>query len=87
MDDESEWRVEDGTGEPSDDLVAGEGELQVEAEVVCPYCGEVSVIGLDAGGGSVQEYVEDCQVCCRPWQVHVRYDQHGGANVWVAGAD
>ena len=87
MDDESEWQVEDGTGEPSDDLVAGEGELQSEAEVVCPYCGEVSVIGLDPGGGPVQEYVEDCQVCCRPWQVHVEYDERGDANVWVAATD
>ena len=45
-----------------------------EAEVICPYCGEVVEIGLDPGNGAAQEYVEDCQVCCRPWQVHVHYD-------------
>ena len=47
--------------------------LETEVEVTCPYCGEVVVISLDAGGGATQEYVEDCQVCCRPWQVYVTY--------------
>jgi hypothetical protein len=54
-----------------------------EAEVGCPYCGEHVTIGVDPGGGAVQSYVEDCQVCCRPWQVHVSYDDHGAAHVRV----
>jgi transposase-like protein len=40
--------------------------------VACPYCGEPNVIAVDEGGGSVQRYVEDCQVCCQPWEVTVR---------------
>ncbi|MGI8497439.1 MAG: CPXCG motif-containing cysteine-rich protein [Gemmatimonadaceae bacterium] len=56
-----------------DDLDAefplGDGTADVEATVHCPYCGEENVIGLDPGGGSSQEYVEDCQVCCQPWRV------------------
>jgi hypothetical protein len=58
----------------------------VEAEVDCPCCGETVTLGLDPGGGSVQSYVEDCQVCCQPWQVHVHYDEHGAARVWVEAA-
>ena len=54
-----------------------------EAEVGCPYCGEVVTISVDPAGGIVQTYVEDCQVCCQPWQVHVSYDDHGAAQVWV----
>lgn len=50
---------------------------------MCPYCGEGIVIGLDPAGGRVQTYVEDCQVCCQPWQVHLRYDGEGGAVVEV----
>lgn len=61
-----------------------DSELQTEAEVTCPYCGESMAIVLDAGGGATQEYVEDCQVCCRPWQVHVSYAQGGVAEVWLA---
>jgi len=41
-------------------------------EVSCPYCGELNAIAVDEGGGSVQRYVEDCQVCCQPWEVTVR---------------
>ncbi len=54
-----------------------------EAEVVCPYCGEEVTIGLDPGGGLLQAYVEDCQVCCQPWRVSVRYHRDGGAMVVV----
>jgi cysteine-rich CPXCG protein len=57
-----------------------------KAEVGCPYCGEVVTIGVDPAGGLVQTYVEDCQVCCQPWQVHVTYDDHGAAHVWVEAA-
>lgn len=37
----------------------------IETTIDCPYCGEqinVSVEILDES----QEYIEDCQVCCRP---------------------
>ena len=44
-----------------------------EAEVTCPHCGEVVVIALDPSGGAEQDYVEDCEVCCRPWHVQVHF--------------
>jgi hypothetical protein len=37
----------------------------------CPYCGEPVELYLDEGGGGHQSYVEDCPVCCRPWQFEV----------------
>ena len=57
------------------------------AEVSCPYCGETVEIALDAGGGKRQEYVEDCQVCCRPWKVKVNYSRDGIASVTVEADD
>jgi hypothetical protein len=66
--------------------IEDEGNWDIEAEVSCPYCGETVTIGLDPGGGAVQIYVEDCQVCCSPWQVHVHYDDEGTARVWVEAA-
>jgi hypothetical protein len=51
------------------------------AEVTCPHCGEVVTIVLDPGGGRFQEYVEDCEVCCRPWTVRVAYTGSGSATV------
>ena len=69
--------------ELDDDDFAEDGEPADSAPVTCPYCGEASVIGIDAGGGAEQDYVEDCPVCCRPWLVHVRLDDEGGAAVWL----
>lgn len=51
----------------------GDGTAESSADVVCPYCGEGVSIALDPGGGSSQDYVEDCAVCCNPWQVSVRF--------------
>lgn len=41
--------------------------------VECPYCGEPIELAIDASAGSA-EYVEDCQVCCRPLQVSVEVE-------------
>jgi hypothetical protein len=65
----------------------GDGTAQTATIVSCPYCGEAVEIALDPGGGAVQEYVEDCQVCCRPWRVSVRYDEAGSADVSLAALD
>jgi hypothetical protein len=32
---------------------------------------------IDTGGGTHQDYVEDCPVCCRPWQVNVQAEEDG----------
>lgn len=45
--------------------------------VSCPACGEESELGIDVTGGPVQDYVQDCPVCCRPWQVTVRLERDG----------
>lgn len=50
--------------------------------VDCPYCGEPNEVEVDPSGGRRQSYVEDCQVCCRPWQVTVTVDAEGEA--WVS---
>jgi len=46
-------------------------------ELSCPYCGEAVDLDIDDGGGSRQSYVEDCPVCCQPWQVMVTRDRNG----------
>ena len=70
-----------------EDFPLGDGTAEMEAEVTCPYCLESVTIALDPGSGDHQEYVEDCQVCCRPWNVHVNYDEEGDADVWLEAAD
>jgi hypothetical protein len=74
---------EDDSLEPLDPLDSEPGDepADSEGEVVCPYCGATNEIALDPDGGAFQTYVEDCQVCCRPWQVRVTYSPGGVAEV------
>ena len=53
-------------------------------DITCPYCGEAIEIALDASGGE-QQYVEDCQVCCRPIVMSVTLDDAGDAQVSARG--
>lgn len=68
--------------DPADDDLA----FDTAATITCPHCGEQVDITLDSDGGAVQEYVEDCEVCCRPWQLHVSFDLDGKADVTVEAA-
>jgi hypothetical protein len=64
-----------------------EARLDEDAHVFCPYCGEGVDIVVDLGGGGVQEYVEDCEVCCRPWAVRVTLDAGGVPQVSLSTLD
>ena len=47
-----------------------------ESSIYCPYCGESIEVLLnpeDVGA----EYIEDCQVCCRPIEFFLREDARG----------
>ena len=48
--------------------------------ISCPYCGEQIDILVD-GSLPEQEYVEDCQVCCRPILLSVMIDADGDVAV------
>jgi hypothetical protein len=67
----------------ADDIEWGEDDatFATEADVTCPYCGEVVSITLDPGNGTIQSYVEDCEVCCQPWQLTVTYEHDGSVEV------
>ena len=53
----------------------------LEATYVCDSCGEEIVVPVDISGGSHQDYVEDCPVCCHPMTLHVEIDPDGEAHV------
>jgi hypothetical protein len=77
-----------GNGDdPIDDFPLSDGTADTSATVTCPYCGEENEIAVDPGSGDSQEYIEDCQVCCRPWRVFVAYDDTGAAHVHLEAAD
>lgn len=55
--------------------------------VSCPYCGEAVELDVDEGGGSRQIFVQDCPVCCRPWQVEIVCDADGDWNATLRTED
>ena len=58
----------------------------MQATVACPYCGEDNTVFIDETAGEEQQYVEDCQVCCKPWQVVISLGRGGVADVEVRAA-
>jgi hypothetical protein len=52
--------------------------------VTCPYCGEEVEIYLEPDVKG--QFVQDCEVCCNPWRVHVSRE-NGDRRLDVARAD
>lgn len=57
-----------------------------ETSISCPYCGEAIDVLIEALEHE-QEYIEDCQVCCRPIVFTVMSEGEGEAVVWVRAED
>ncbi len=58
-----------------------------ESIISCPYCGEAITILIDElvdETASEQQYIEDCQVCCRPIDFAIAVDPDGSVRVRVA---
>ena len=60
--------------------------LERIVEIYCPYCGEPVELLVDCSAGP-QDYVEDCQVCCRPMEVRVAIESDGTPAVRVRRED
>jgi hypothetical protein len=46
----------------------------MESGFQCAGCGEWNVTTVDESAGRRQNYIEDCQVCCKPNMLRVEYD-------------
>lgn len=70
---------------PANDAIfpAADGVADTEASVLCPYCAERVTLALDPGSGTLQQYAEECEVCCRSMLLTVRYGPDGAAGVEV----
>jgi hypothetical protein len=45
----------------------------MDARFQCAGCGEWNETTVDESAGASQNYVEDCQVCCKPNVLRVSY--------------
>lgn len=49
--------------------------------VTCPFCFESQLLVVDPSTSG--HFVQDCDVCCHPWSVHVSRDDDGNLMVNV----
>jgi hypothetical protein len=42
-----------------------------DIETSCPSCGEKLSVQIDVTGGGRQEFIQDCEVCCRPLRIRI----------------
>ena len=56
------------------------------AHIDCPYCGEAIEVTVDSSVGQ-QDYIEDCQVCCKPIQFRIRVSADGQSSIDVRSED
>jgi hypothetical protein len=61
---------------------------RMDSELVraqCPYCGSWQEIVLDPG--SIGKMIQDCEVCCEPWEMTVVRSRSGGFAVRLERMD
>jgi hypothetical protein len=47
----------------------------MDAVFTCAFCFEPNAVFIDPSGGETQQYVEDCQVCCRPNRLFIVWNE------------
>lgn len=50
---------------------SGQKIMELESTFVCPYCLQLNTVMVDVSAGLRQEYIEDCEVCCRPTKLMI----------------
>ena len=52
-----------------------------DVTVQCPFCFEYILIRIDLTAGETQEFVYDCEVCCRPIDICATQREDGRVEV------
>ena len=48
---------------------------QAQTTIQCPFCNEIIEIAVDLSQATQQEFVYDCEVCCRPINVRTELNE------------
>jgi hypothetical protein len=58
----------------------------IEESIVCPYCSETIKVLIDSSDMD-QQYIEDCQVCCKPINFLIYENIRGSIAVRIYSED
>ncbi|MFZ1322288.1 MAG: CPXCG motif-containing cysteine-rich protein [Ignavibacteria bacterium] len=58
-----------------------------DIEISCPYCGEINFLNIEIGNNSSDEFITDCEICCRPFTVNVQSASNGEISFDVKNND
>ena len=47
--------------------------IEEDHSFICPHCGVELSAQVEPGGGRKQNFIQDCEVCCRPIQIRVEF--------------
>lgn len=59
---------------------------EIEQNFVCPFCGESISMLLDVSA-TQQQYIEDCEVCCRPIEIRFTAEENRVQSFIASRAD
>ncbi|MDQ3021494.1 MAG: CPXCG motif-containing cysteine-rich protein [Bacteroidota bacterium] len=55
--------------------------MSEDIEFNCPYCGELNFTNIFFSDGKSQNFIYDCEVCCKPMEISVTKDADG--NIFI----
>lgn len=55
-----------------------------EQGIHCPYCGEYQTVFIDPSDVEEENYIQDCQVCCRPIRFHLSEEFDGSVSLSIS---
>jgi transcription elongation factor Elf1 len=58
--------------------------MQVQEAIQCPFCGRTFEVTVDTSVAS-QRFITDCEICCRPMEIHVECEPGEIVSLDVAG--
>jgi hypothetical protein len=58
----------------TDIIEGGSTIISMQAGFQCAGCGEWNETTVDESAGRTQNYIEDCQICCKPNVLQISYD-------------
>ena len=59
--------------------------MQESENIQCPFCGQTFALAVDTNGKAAQRFIVDCEICCRPMEIHLHCEDGEVLDLEVRG--